>query len=192
MRHPDRPLKHRDSSAIEALDDQSLPQRQTYAAFVVNAGIDLSKRLTVYVDPSLPRPVVENAEGCVGVVGTSEWGEKCQLGSIDEAVRGDFCALATNEESNHESSGYETGAAGKARTPLNDSACALPTPEACVRECLISASECGVERKESLPGWSEAVIGGHVPPSFAHGPDLCPGSMIVAAAICENRADGIE
>ena len=192
MRHPDRPLKHRDSSAIEAFGGQPLPQRQTYAAFVVNAGIDLSKRLTVFVDPSLPQPLVENAQECVDVVGTSDRGEKRQLGSIGGAVGGDVCTLATNDESNHESSGYETGAAGKAHTPLNDSAGALPTPEARVSECLISPSECGVERKESLPGWSEAVVGGHAPPRSARGADPGSGSMFLAAAIAEDRANGIE
>ena len=192
VRHPFRPLMHRDSSTIEAFGDQPLPQRQIYAAFVVNVGIDLSKRLTVYVDPSLPQPLVENAQECVSLVGTSDRGEKRQPGLIGGAIGGDVCTLATNEGSEHESSGYETGAAGKASASLNDSARALPTPEAYDSECLISASECGVERKESLPGWSEAVVGSHAPPRSVHGPDPGPGSMFVAVAIAENRADGIE
>ena len=192
MRHPFRPLMHRDSSAIEAFGDQPLPQRQTYAAFVVNAGIDLSKRFTVYVDPSLPQPLVENAHECVGAIGSSDRGEKRQLVSIGGAVGGDVCTLATNDESNHESSGYKAGAAGKPHTPLNDSAGALSTRQARVSECLISANECGVERGESMPGWSEAVVGGHAPPRSARGADPGSGSMFVAAVICENRAEGIE
>ena len=137
-------------------------------------GASPSGRVTVYVDPSLSQPALQNAQDLVndadrvvtandGIFGTTGGPVSVIVFSLGGATDGTGGA-------DHMGCDYSTGAAIEVDASFGNSARVSALFEAELSECSMNGNLCGLSTGEALSRWCAAVIGNNALADFATAP----------------------
>src|SRR5579864_3420793 len=154
------------------------PSYQGTSEFV---GTSPSGRVTVYVDPSLGAPALQNAQDLVkdgdrvasandAIFGTTGGPVNVIIFALNGATDGTGGA-------DHGGCDYTSGAAIEVCASFGNAARVSALFEAELSECSMSGNLCGVSTGEALSRWCAAVIGGNALSDFATAPTWVQDGM---------------
>ena len=154
------------------------PSYQGNSQFV---GTSSSGRVTVFVDPSLGAPALQNAQDLVndadrvatandGIFGTAGGPVSVIVFALGNATDGTGGA-------DHMGCDYTTGAAIEVDASYGNSARVSALFEAELSECSMNANLCGESTGEALSRWCAAVIGNNALADFATAPQWAQDGM---------------
>jgi len=162
-------------------DSQSAPAWPSYQGTPQLVGTSSSGRVTVYVDPSLGQPALQNAQDLVndadrvatandGIFGTTGGPVSVVVFALGGATDGTGGA-------DHMGCDYSTGAAIEVDASFGNSARVSALFEAELSECSMNGNLCGLSTGEALSRWCAAVIGNNALADFATAPTWVQDGM---------------
>lgn len=162
-------------------DSQSAPAWPSYQGTSQLVGTSPSGRVTVYVDPSLGQPALENAQDLVndadrvatandGIFGTTGGPVSVIVFALGGATDGTGGA-------DHLGCDYSTGAAIEVDASFGNSARVSALFEAELSECSMNGNLCGESTGEALSRWCAMVIGNNALADFATAPQWVQDGM---------------
>jgi hypothetical protein len=162
------PLKKAPANAARR---HQVPRWPSYRGTSQLVGTSPSRRVTVYVDPSLGAPGLQNARDLLAdadrVVGAND----TLFGTTGGAVSVIVFALDGNTDgtggADHGGCDYATGAAIEVCASFGNSARVSALFEAELSECSMGGNLCGVSTGEALSRWCAAEIGNNALSDFA-------------------------
>jgi hypothetical protein len=147
------------------------PSYQGTSEFV---GISPSGRVTVFVDPSLGSPALQNAQDLVNDADRVVTANDQIFGTTGGPVSVIVFALGGATDgtggADHDGCDYTTGAAIEVCASFGNSARVSALFEAELSECSMGGNLCGVSTGEALSRWCAAVIGSNALSDFATAP----------------------
>jgi hypothetical protein len=157
------------------------PKWPSYKGQSQFVGTSSNGRVTVFVDPSLGAPALENAQDLVndvdrvvaandGIFGTTGGPVSVivfALGGVTDGTGG----------ADHSGCDYTSGAAIEVCASFGNSARVSALFEAELSECSMGGNLCGVSTGEALSRWCAAVVGNNVLPDFATAPTWADDGM---------------
>lgn len=174
MRHPIKRTPAGSKPALAKHDQPSAPRWPSYTGLSQVAGTSLSGRVTVYVDPSLGRPALQNAQDLVNDADRVVAANDALFSTTGGPVSVIIFALGGMTDgtggADHMGCDYETGAAIEVCTSFGNSARVSALFEAELSECSMGGNLCGVSTGEALSRWCAAVIGYNALADFATAP----------------------
>jgi hypothetical protein len=155
-------------------DDAVAPQWPSYTGTSQFVGTSPSRRVTVYVDPTLGQQALQNAQDLVndgdrivtandGIFGTTGGPVSAIIFALGGATDGTGGA-------DHDGCDYTTGAAIEVDASYGNSARVSALFEAELSECSMNGNLCGLSTGEALSRWCAAVIGNNALADFATAP----------------------
>src|ERR1700730_1026091 len=154
------------------------PSYQGSSQFV---GTSPSGRVTVYVDPTLGDPALQNAQDLVSDADRVVAANDALFGTVGGPVSVIVFALGGATDgtggADHMGCDYTTGAAIEVCASFGNSARVSALLEAEVSECSMGGNLCGVSTGEALSRWCAAVISGNALSDFATGPQWVQDGM---------------
>jgi hypothetical protein len=155
-------------------DNPVAPAWPSYKGTSQFVGTSPSGRVTVYVDPTLGQPGLQNAQDLVndadrvatandGIFGTTGGPVSVIVFALNGATDGTGGA-------DHMGCDYTVGAAIEACASFGNSARVSALFEAELSECSMNGNLCGLSTGESLSRWCAAVIGNNALSDFATAP----------------------
>jgi len=167
LRKPERPL-------VVKREVATPPQWPSYTGTSQLVGSSPSGRATVYVDPTLGGPALQNATDLVNdadrVANTNDTIFGTTGGHVDVIV----FALGGNTDgtggADHMGCDYTSGAAIEVDASFGNSARVSALFEAELSECSMGGNLCGVSTGEALSRWCAAVVGNNALSDFATAP----------------------
>jgi hypothetical protein len=174
MRHPIKSTPTGKRPSVARRDQVSAPQWPSYTGTSQLVGTSPSGKVTVYVDPALGDPALQNAQDLVNdadrVVGAND----ALFGTTGRHVDVIIFALGNETDgtggADHMGCDYDTGAAIEVCASFGNSARVSALFEAELSECSMGGNLCGVSTGEALSRWCAAVIGGSALADFATAP----------------------
>lgn len=168
----------RSSARRDAPPPPRWPQYNGVSKFV---GTSPSGRVTVYVDPSLGAPALQNAQDLVNgadrvvaandaIFGTTGGPVSVIVFALDGVTDGTGGA-------DHDGCDYTNGAAIEVCASFGNSARVSALFEAELSECSMGGNLCGVSTGEALSRWCAAVIGDNALSDFATAPSWAQQGM---------------
>jgi hypothetical protein len=162
-------------------DNPAPPQWPSYKGKAEFVGASPSGRVTVYVDPSLGAPALQNAQDLINdadrvaaandaIFGTTGGPVSVIVFALDGATDGTGGA-------DHMSCDYTNGAAIEACASFGNSARVSALFEAELSECSMGGNLCGISTGEALSRWCAAVIGNNALADFATAPQWASDGM---------------
>jgi len=172
---------HMKKSVSTKGDSQSAPAWPSYQGTSQLVGTSPSGRVTVYVDPSLGQPALQNAQDLVndadrvvtandGIFGTTGGPVSVVVFALGGATDGTGGA-------DHMGCDYSTGAAIEVDASFGNSARVSALFEAELSECSMNGNLCGLSTGEALSRWCAAVIGNNALADFATAPQWVQDGM---------------
>jgi hypothetical protein len=160
-------------------DDPLPPQWPSYTGTSQYVGTSPSGRLTVFVDPTLGQPALQNAQDLLNdadriaeandaIFGTPGGSVSVIIFALDGATDG--TGGADHYGCNYEYKMPGGGAAIEVCASFGNSARVSALFEAELSECSMGGDLCGVSTGEALSRWCAAVIGNNALPDFATAP----------------------
>src|SRR6202521_4926980 len=157
------------------------PQWPSYQGTSQFVGTTPSGRLTVYVDPTLGAPALQNAQDLVNdgdrvvnandaIFGTTGGSVSVIIFALDGQTDGTGGA-------DHGGCDYSTGAAIEVCASFGNSARVSALFEAELSECSMGGNLCGVSTGEALSRWCAEVVGSNALADFATGPQWVRDGM---------------
>jgi hypothetical protein len=154
------------------------PSYQGESQFV---GTSLSGRVTVYVDPALGQPALQNAQDLVNdadrvarandaIFGTSGGAVSVIIFAIDGRTDGTGGA-------DHNACNYTSGGAIEVCASFGNSARVSALFEAELSECSMNGNLCGLSTGEALSRWCAAVVGNNALSDFMTAPAWAQAGM---------------
>ena len=155
-------------------DNPVAPAWPSYTGTSQFVGTSPSGRVTVYVDPTLGQPALQNAQDLVndadrvvtandGIFGTTGGPVSVIVFALGGATDGTGGA-------DHMGCDYTTGAAIECCSSFGNSARVSALFEAELSECSMNGNLCGLSTGEALSRWCAAVIGNNALADFATAP----------------------
>ncbi|MBV9122582.1 MAG: hypothetical protein JO112_04425 [Planctomycetes bacterium] len=159
----------------QSAKDQASPSAPPWPSYTGTAqfvGTSLNGRVTVYVDPTLGQPGLQNAQDLVNdadrvvaandndFFGTPGGPVSVIIFAMDGATDG-------SEGADHNGCDYQTGAAIEVCASFGSSARVSGLFEAELSECSMGGNLCGVSTGEALSRWCAAVVSDNALPDFA-------------------------
>jgi len=155
-------------------DNPVAPAWPSYQGTSQLVGTSPSGRVTVYVDPSLGQPALQNAQDLVtdadrvatandGIFGTTGGPVSVIVFALGNATDGTGGA-------DHMGCDYSTGAAIEVCASFGNSPRVSALFEAELSECSMNGNLCGLSTGEALSRWCAAVIGNNALSDFATAP----------------------
>ena len=155
-------------------DNPVAPTWPSYTGTSQFVGTSPSGRVTVYVDPTLGQPALQNAQDLVndgdrvvtandGIFGTTGGPVSVIVFALGGATDGTGGA-------DHMGCDYSTGAAIEVDASFGNSARVSALFEAELSECSMNGNLCGLSTGEALSRWCAAVIGNNALADFATAP----------------------
>jgi hypothetical protein len=176
MRHP---IKK--TPAFTPRDNPSVPQWPSYTGTSQLVGTSPSGRVTVYVDPTLGQPALQNAQDLVNDADRVVAANDALFGTTGGPVSVIVFALngATDGTggADHMGCDYTTGAAIEVCASFGNAARVSALFEAELSECSMGGNLCGVSTGEALSRWCAAVIGNNALSDFATAPTWAGDGM---------------
>jgi len=155
-------------------DNPVAPQWPSYTGASQFAGVSPSGKVTVFVDPSLGDPGLQNAQDLVNdadrVVTANDKIFGAPGGPVDVIVFALGGATNGTGGADHMGCDYSTGAAIEVCASFGNSARVSALFEVELSECSMGANLCGVSTGEALSRWCAAVIGNNALSDFATAP----------------------
>src|ERR1700730_10000565 len=154
------------------------PSYQGSSQFV---GTSPSGRVTVYVDPTLGDPALQNAQDLVSDADRVVAANDALFGTVGGPVSVIVFALGGATDgtggADHMGCDYTTGAAIEVCASFGNSARVSALLEAEVSECSMGGNLCGVSTGEALSRWCASVIGNNALSDFATAPQWAQDGM---------------
>lgn len=154
------------------------PSYQGTSQFV---GTSPSGRVTVYVDPALGQPAMQNAQDLVNDADRVATTNDSIFGTTGGPVSVIVFALGGATDgtggADHMGCDYTTGAAIEVDASFGNSARVSALFAAELSECSMGGNLCGVSTGESLSRWCAAVIGNNALADFATAPQWAADGM---------------
>ena len=159
----------------------SAPQWPSFQGTSQFVGTSPSGRITVYVDPTLGAPALQNAQDLVndadrvasandGIFGTTGGSVSVIIFALGGATDGTGGA-------DHGDCDYSTGNAIELCASFGNSARVSALFEAELSECSMGGNLCGVSSGEALSRWCAAVVGNNALSDFATAPTWAQDGM---------------
>ena len=182
MRHP---LK-KPSAGAARRDGPAAPQWPSFTGTSQFVGTSPSGRVTVYVDPALGQPGLQNAQDLVSdgdrvvaandtIFGTAGGPVSVIVFALDGATDG--TGGADHMGCNYSFDPQSGGAAIEVCASFGNSARVSALFEAELSECSMGGNLCGVSTGEALSRWCAAVIGNNALSDFATAPAWAQDGM---------------
>jgi hypothetical protein len=157
------------------------PQWPSYTGTSHFVGTSPSGRVTVYVDPTLGDPALQNAEDLVNDADRIVSANDKIFGTTGGPVSVIVFALGGMTDgtggADHMGCDYTTGAAIEVCASFGNSARVSALVEAELSECSMGGNLCGVSTGEALSRWCAAVIGNNALADFATAPQWAQDGM---------------
>jgi hypothetical protein len=180
MNHPLKPHAVTDRQPIrrESINPPAWPSYTGTSQFV---GTSPSGRATIYVDPSLGAPGLQNANDLLNDADRVAGANDALFGTPGGPVSVIVFALGGQTDgtggADHLGCDYQTGAAIEVCAAFGKSARVSALFEAELSECSMGGNLCGVSTGEALSRWCAAVVGGNALSDFATAPQWAQDGM---------------
>jgi len=180
MNHPLRLPTVTDRRPIrrESINPPAWPSYTGTSQFV---GTSPSGRATIYADPSLGAPGLQNAQDLLNDGDRVASANDALFGSAGGPVSVIVFALGGQTDgtggADHLGCDYQTGAAIEVCAAFGNSARVSALFEAELSECSMGGNLCGVSTGEALSRWCAAVVGGNALSDFATAPRWAQDGM---------------
>ncbi|HEU5351781.1 MAG TPA: hypothetical protein VFU55_09300 [Terracidiphilus sp.] len=175
MNHP---LRHPHSTRRRA---SAQPQWPSYAGTAQRVGTSPSGKVTVYVDPSLGTPALENAQDLLKDADRVVNANNAFFGTTGGAVSVIVFALGGATDgtggADHLGCDYRTGNAIEADAAYGNSSRVSALFEAELSECSMGGNLCGVSTGEALSRWCAASTSNNALADFATAPQWFEDGM---------------
>jgi hypothetical protein len=180
MNHPLKPPAVTDRQPIRR-DSISPPAWPSYTGTSQLVGTSASGRATIYVDPSLGAPGLQNAQDLLNDADRVASANDALFGATGGPVSVIVFALGGQTDgtggADHLGCDYQTGAAIEVCAAFGSSARVSALFEAELSECSMGGNLCGVSTGEALSRWCAAVVGGNALSDFATAPRWAQDGM---------------
>src|ERR1700720_509946 len=157
------------------------PQWPSHTGTSQFVGTSSDGRVTVYVDPTLGAPGLQNAQDLVNDADRITSANDAIFGTTGGSVSVIIFALGGATDgtggADHGGCDYSTGAAIEVCASFNNSARVSALFEAELSECSMGGNLCGVSTGEALSRWCAAVIGNNALADFATAPQWAQDGM---------------
>lgn len=167
-----RPLKKK--PAPPHRENPPPPQWPSYTGTAHYVGTSPGGRVTVFVDPTLGQPALQNAQDLVNDADRVVAANDAIFGTTGGPVSVIVFALGGETDgtggADHAGCDYTTGAAIEACASFGNSARVSALFEAELSECSMNGNLCGLSTGEGLSRWCAAVIGNNALSDFATAP----------------------
>jgi hypothetical protein len=168
LKKPERP------TVITKREVPTPPQWPSFSGTSQFVGTSPSGRVTVYVDPTLGDPALQNAQDLLAdaerVVTANDKIFGTSGGHVDVIVFALNGATDGTGGADHMGCDYSTGSAIEVDASFGNSARVSALFEAEVSECSMGANLCGVSTGEALSRWCASVISNNALSDFATAP----------------------
>jgi len=165
----------------EAATGPAAPQWPSYTGTSQFVGTSPSGRVTVYVDPTLGAPGLQNAQDLVSDGDRVASDNDAIFGTTGGAVSVIIYALGGATDgtggADHGGCDYTTGAAIEVCASFGNSARVSALFEAELSECSMNGNLCGESTGEALSRWCAAEVGNNVLSDFASAPTWVQSGM---------------
>jgi hypothetical protein len=162
-------------------DGPVAPQWPSYRGNSQFVGTSPSGRVTVYVDPTLGQPALQNAEDLVNDADRVAAANDAIFGTTGGPVSVAIFALGGATDgtggADHMGCDYTTGAAIEVCASFDNSARVSALLEAELSECSMNGNLCGLSTGEALSRWCAALIGNNALADFATAPQWVQDGM---------------
>jgi hypothetical protein len=166
------PLKKKPTAAHR--DGPPPPAWPSYTGTAQYVGTSPTGRVTVYVDPSLGQPALQNAQDLVNDADRVVAANDALFGTAGGPVSVIVFALTGATDgtggADHMGCDYTTGAAIEVCASFGNAARVSALFEAELSECSMGGNLCGLSTGEGLSRWCAAVIGNNALADFATAP----------------------
>jgi hypothetical protein len=174
MRHPIKRIPVEAKPVVGKRDRPSAPRWPSYTGLSQVVGTSPSGRVTVYVDPSLGNPALQNAHDLINDADRVVSANDALFGTTGGAVSVIIFALGGVTDgtggADHMGCDYVNGAAIEVCASFGNSARVSALFEAELSECSMGGNLCGLSTGEALSRWCAAVIGNNALADFATAP----------------------
>jgi hypothetical protein len=174
MRHPIKRAPTGTKPGVTKRDQPAVPQWPSYTGTSQLVGTSPSGKVTVYVDPSLGNPALQNAQDLVNDADRVVTANDALFGTTGGPVSVIIFALGGATDgtggADHMGCDYETGAAIEVCASFGNPARVSALFEAELSECSMGENLCGVSTGEALSRWCAAVISNNALADFATAP----------------------
>ena len=181
MHHPISSGSFERISATPRRDSPLPPHWPSYTGTSQFVGTSASGRVTVFVDPTLGAPALQNAQDLVNDADRVANANDQIFGTIGGPVSVIVFALGGATDgtggADHMGCDYITGAAIETCASFGNSARVSALFEAELSECSMGGNLCGVSTGEALSRWCAAVIGNNALSDFATAPQWAQDGM---------------
>jgi hypothetical protein len=181
MSHPIKASSSRKHVAAIKRDSPAAPQWPSFTGNSQFVGTSPSGRVTVYVDPALGAPGLQNAQDLVNdadrVVGANDSIFGTTGGPVSVIVFALGGATDGTGGADHMGCDYQTGAAIEVCASFGNSARVSALFEAELSECSMNGNLCGLSTGEALSRWCATVVGNNALADFATAPTWVQDGM---------------
>src|ERR1700724_2037983 len=181
MQHPIKATSTGKKSAAVHRDGPPAPQWPSFKGTSQFVGTSPSGRATVYVDPALGAPALQNAQDLLNDADRVASANDALFGTTGGPVSVIVFALGGQTDgtggADHLGCDYQTGAAIEVCAAFGNSARVSALFEAELSECSMGGNLCGASTGEALSRWCAAVVGGNALSDFATAPQWAQDGM---------------
>src|ERR1700720_4293120 len=181
MHHPIRATSFNRISAAAASGGPTAPAWPSYTGTSQFVGTSSDGRVTVYVDPTLGAPGLQNAQDLVNDADRITSANDAIFGTTGGSVSVIIFALGGAQDgtggADHGGCDYVTGAAIEVCASFGNNARVSALFEAELSECSMGGNLCGVSTGEALSRWCSTVIGNNALSDFATAPTWVQDGM---------------
>lgn len=181
MKHPIKPPSGTKKPTALRRDAPVAPQWPSYTATSQFTGTSPSGRVTVYVDPTLDPPGLQNAQDLVNDADRVVTANDSIFSSVGGPVSVIVFALDGNTDgtggADHMGCDYISGAAIEVCASYGNSARVSGLFEAELSECSMGGNLCGTSTGEGLSRWCAAAISSNALDDFATAPVWAQNKM---------------
>jgi hypothetical protein len=174
MRHPIKSTATGAKPTVAKRDQPGVPQWPSYTGTSQLVGTSPSGKVTVYVDPTLGNPGLQNAQDLINDADRVVAANDAIFGTPGGPVSVIIFALGGATDgtggADHMGCDYQTGAAIEVCASFGNSARVSALFEAELSECSMGGNLCGVSTGEALSRWCAAVISNNALADFATAP----------------------
>ncbi len=158
-----------------------VPQWPSYTGTSQYVGTSATRQVSVYVDPSLGAPALQNARDLVADADRVVNANDAIFGTSGDPVNVIIFALGGQTDgtggADHDACDYTNGGAIEVCASFGNSARVSALFEAELSECSMGGNLCGVSTGEALSRWCAAVIGDNALADFATAPTWAQQGM---------------
>jgi hypothetical protein len=158
-----------------------VPQWPSYTGTSQYVGTSPGRQVTVYVDPSLGAPALQNAQDLVADADRVANANDAIFGTTGYPVSVIIFALGGLTDgtggADHNACDYASGGAIEVCASFGNSARVSALFEAELSECSMGGNLCGVSTGEALSRWCAAVVGNNALADFATAPTWAQKGM---------------